>query len=389
VRYRAFGATRFTPGTTPTSYRCTGQWEEAAPGLYFYNARWYDPALGRFAQPNSLIPEQSQGAQAWDRYAYVNNNPVRHNDPTGHWLDTLLDIAFIAYDIYDISQNGLNWSNGLSLAADVAGAVLPFVSGGGLLVRAATHADDVTDALKVVNAADDVLDAANAVDNALDAGNAFDNLTEIAKVAEDIPCSFSAETDVLTRGGTKDIAAIEVGDYVLAWNEADGTLGYYRVTAVMTHQDQVLTELIVDGEWLETTPEHPFYVEGQGWTPAADLHFGDQIYQADGTTGRVWLKWNVHKPQEMYNLTVDTAHTFFVGKGQWLVHNTCPPYNRRAFGDFDFPCSGCLSCTNSFKRSKSATACAAVTPIALNDPSRSSFARDCNSSTNCSVFRCT
>jgi hypothetical protein len=42
-----------------------------------------------------------------------------------------------------------------------------------LLVRAATHADDVTDALKVVNAADDVLDAANAVDNALDAGNAL------------------------------------------------------------------------------------------------------------------------------------------------------------------------------------------------------------------------
>ena len=28
----------------------------------------------------------------------------------------------------------------------------------------------------------------------------------------------------------------------------------------------------------------------------------------------------------MYNLTVDTAHTFFVGDGQWLVHNTCPLY---------------------------------------------------------------
>jgi 5-methylcytosine-specific restriction endonuclease McrA len=37
----------------------------------------------------------------------------------------------------------------------------------------------------------------------------------------------------------------------------------------------------------------------------------------------------------MYNLTVDTAHTFFVGEGQWLVHNACPPYNRGAFGDFD------------------------------------------------------
>lgn len=31
----------------------------------------------------------------------------------------------------------------------------------------------------------------------------------------------------------------------------------------------------------------------------------------------------------MYNLTVDEAHTFFVGDGQWLVHNAgiCRPYD--------------------------------------------------------------
>jgi RHS repeat-associated protein len=53
-------------------------------GLMFYNARWYDPALGRFAQADSMIPEQTQGTQAWDHYAYVNNNPVNASDPTGH-----------------------------------------------------------------------------------------------------------------------------------------------------------------------------------------------------------------------------------------------------------------------------------------------------------------
>ncbi len=248
--------------------------------------------------------------------------PLRCTDSSGHWLETLLDIAFIAYDIYDISQNGLNWSNGLSLAMDVAGAALPFVTGGGMLVRAATHADDVTDALKVVNAADDVLDAAHAMDNALEAGNAADNLADLLKTAEDI-CSFNADTDVTTLEGKKDIGAIEVGDYVLAWDEADGTLGYYEVTATFSHEDQVLTELIIDGEWIETTPEHPFYVEGKGWTPAGDLRTGDKIRRADGTTGTVWLKWNLHKPQTMYNLTVDTAHTYFVGEGQWLVHNAC------------------------------------------------------------------
>ncbi|MGC8787636.1 MAG: polymorphic toxin-type HINT domain-containing protein [Anaerolineae bacterium] len=198
-----------------------------------------------------------------------------------------------------------------------------------MLVRTAAHADDVTDALKVVNAADDVLDAAHAVDNTLEAGHALDNLAEIANVADDIPCSFSAQTDVATLEGAKDIAAVEVGDYVLAWNEADGTLGYYEVTATFSHADQVLTELIIDGEWLETTPEHPFYVEGKGWVEAEDLRFGDRVRQADGTTGIVWLKWDVHKTETMYNLTVDTAHTYFVGEGQWLVHNACPvkPYD--------------------------------------------------------------
>jgi len=51
--------------------------------LYFYNARWYDSALGRFVQADNIIPRQ-QGSQAWNRYTYVNNNPIRYKDPTGH-----------------------------------------------------------------------------------------------------------------------------------------------------------------------------------------------------------------------------------------------------------------------------------------------------------------
>ena len=47
----------------------------------FYNARWYDSQLGRFAQADSIV---SGGVQGYDRYAYVNNNPVRYTDLTGH-----------------------------------------------------------------------------------------------------------------------------------------------------------------------------------------------------------------------------------------------------------------------------------------------------------------
>jgi RHS repeat-associated protein len=82
-------------GQHPHPLSIPGQYSHTAEfGLYFYraasrrdNARWYDPTLGRFAQPDTLIPEQSQGTQAWDRYAYVNNNPLRYSDPSGHLVD--------------------------------------------------------------------------------------------------------------------------------------------------------------------------------------------------------------------------------------------------------------------------------------------------------------
>jgi hypothetical protein len=63
--------------------------------LHFYNARWYDSSLGRFTSPDSIIPEQTQGVQAWDRYAYVNNNPMLYTDSTGHciWDACIIEAA--------------------------------------------------------------------------------------------------------------------------------------------------------------------------------------------------------------------------------------------------------------------------------------------------------
>jgi hypothetical protein len=51
--------------------------------LYFYGARWYDGGLGRFIQADTIVPGAGS-SQAWDRYAYALNNPLRYIDPTGH-----------------------------------------------------------------------------------------------------------------------------------------------------------------------------------------------------------------------------------------------------------------------------------------------------------------
>ena len=51
----------------------------------------YDPTLGRFAQADSIIPPgphpHKTGTGGLDRYAYVNNNPLRYTDPSGHSVD--------------------------------------------------------------------------------------------------------------------------------------------------------------------------------------------------------------------------------------------------------------------------------------------------------------
>jgi RHS repeat-associated protein len=50
-------------------------------GLYYYGARYYDPQLGRFLQPDPAYPGPS--SQHLNRYSYVLNNPLRYVDPTG------------------------------------------------------------------------------------------------------------------------------------------------------------------------------------------------------------------------------------------------------------------------------------------------------------------
>jgi len=84
LRYSAWGEVRYASGVTPTRYQFTGQFSyESQFGLYYFNARWLDPYLNHFTQPDSIVPDPNN-SQAWDRYAYVSNNPLRYTDPTGH-----------------------------------------------------------------------------------------------------------------------------------------------------------------------------------------------------------------------------------------------------------------------------------------------------------------
>ena len=81
-RYEPFGTIRGTQ-TVDTDTGYTGQRADQTTGLSYYISRYYDPQLGRFTKPDIVVPNPANG-QDFNRYTYVNNNPVNYNDPTGH-----------------------------------------------------------------------------------------------------------------------------------------------------------------------------------------------------------------------------------------------------------------------------------------------------------------
>ncbi len=80
--YTPFGVPRDAGAPLGTDRGFTGQTWDAAIGLAWYRRRAYDPALGRFTQPDRLVPAPGD-PQRLNRYSYVGNNPLRYTDPSG------------------------------------------------------------------------------------------------------------------------------------------------------------------------------------------------------------------------------------------------------------------------------------------------------------------
>jgi len=81
--YYAYGGLRSgVPSAATTDRTFTGQKSDGT-GLMYYNARYYDPALGTFLSPDTLVPDAGN-PQSFNRYSYVYNNPLKYVDPSGH-----------------------------------------------------------------------------------------------------------------------------------------------------------------------------------------------------------------------------------------------------------------------------------------------------------------
>ncbi len=76
--YEPFGATTVTGAGNKNSYKFTAR-EDDGTGLYYYRARYYHPALGRFASEDPI----EYAGEDINLYAYVKNDPMMFLDPLG------------------------------------------------------------------------------------------------------------------------------------------------------------------------------------------------------------------------------------------------------------------------------------------------------------------
>lgn len=189
----------FVSGSEHNKHLFTGKERDSETGWDYFGARYYHPAIGRWMAVDPL----AEKFPSLSPYNYVANNPVANFDPDGKVLDTIADIAFILYDIYDIASTvtsgeeitAAQWG---ALGADVAGALIPFATGGGAVIRGGA---------KAVNAMDTASDLAKSADTAGDLSETAAKLSKQADNASDDIGESTAEA-VLSIQVTPDGVAI-------------------------------------------------------------------------------------------------------------------------------------------------------------------------------------
>ena len=76
--YDAFGNVVQSEEKIRNIFRFTGEQYDQLTGQYYLKARYYNPVIGRFTQMDTYLGD------GLNLYAYVQNNPIRYVDPSGH-----------------------------------------------------------------------------------------------------------------------------------------------------------------------------------------------------------------------------------------------------------------------------------------------------------------
>ena len=143
---------------------------------------------------------------------------------------------------------------------------------------------------------------------------------------------FAAGTKLWTPLGYRNVEDLQPGEWVYARAEHDpyGPIAAKLVEAKFERTGRILHLHLPGGRLIRTTPEHPFFLDGKGWTAAGALQAGDRLRTDDGwvTIAEVF-DTGTYEP--VYNLRVAEYHTYFVGADGWgwalWAHNVYVSYN--------------------------------------------------------------
>jgi len=238
-RYSAFGQTTIynaqnhpiAASQVDNIYYFTGRQLDTETGLYYYRARMYSPALGRFMQTD---PAGYADGMNW--YAYCGNNPIIYVDPSGKWLETAWDVfnvvAGVTSCIANINQGNYGWAalDAAGVVYDVVATAVPFLPGGASAgfkaARAGNTVMDSFDVAKdVIRIANKTNDVAKVVDNTADAtsygrklhktvGNAMeDKLDNLGNYAKGANRSTGKQPDFPGDGIWADITTARPGEW--------------------------------------------------------------------------------------------------------------------------------------------------------------------------------
>ena len=140
---------------------------------------------------------------------------------------------------------------------------------------------------------------------------------------------FVAGTEVLTETGLVNIEDVKVGMKVYSYNEEIQEVELKEVKQTFkTNPIKDMVKVTVNGEVVESTSKHEYYVVGKGWTAAHELKEGDVLLNSENEEIKVEtveLIISNGNPVTVYNMEVEDNHNYFVGEENVLVHNAGSP----------------------------------------------------------------
>jgi hypothetical protein len=156
------------------------------------------------------------------------------------------------------------------------------------------------------------------------APKALSGARALVNKAKDLRKCFPAGTEVSTPDGDRPIESLQEGDEVYAFDFETGEVVVREIKTIFQREAIQLVQLTVDGDLIEATMEHPFWVSGRGWVEAGHLEVGMELWGIDGEARTITSIGGRSGPVAVFNFEVDEEHTYFVGDEPVLVHNTDP-----------------------------------------------------------------